>query len=122
MAPCCFGGTVASHRSPAADAIRQAVRTYAARGMSDRQILEEYATLYGERILAQPVARGFNLLAYWMPAVGLLCGAVAILAWLRRHARSAARTALPPQRSADDQAASGRLRDQLEERLAALDA
>ncbi len=85
MAPCCFGGTIATHHSPIADKIREEVRGLVAQGASEQQILEQYLDVYGERILAQPVARGFNLLAYWMPAVGLLFGARSVVVWMRRH-------------------------------------
>lgn len=122
MAPCCFGGTIATHRSPLADRFRREIRSMAAQGASESQILDHYLTVYGERILAQPVARGFNLLAYWMPVVGLLCGAVVVCLWLvRRHVPVATdhTTARVPNQQA---VAAQRLLDQFDEELAAFDA
>ena len=91
MAPCCFGSTVATHHSPTADAIRQQVRSMVAGGATAQQILDKYLEVYGERILAQPVARGFNLLAYWMPAAGMLFGTAIVLLWLHRRRRTGRR-------------------------------
>jgi len=122
IAPCCFGGTVATHHSPIADKIRQEVRALVAQGVTEHQILDQYLDVYGERILAQPVARGFNLLAYWIPAVGLLCGTTVVALWMRRHRgpRLDGERASPrqSQESADP---SSRLRHRLEEELAVFD-
>ena len=123
MAPCCFGGTVATHHSPIADKIRQEVRALVAQGVTEQQILDQYLDVYGERILAQPVAGGFNLLAYWMPAVGLLCGTALVVFWMRRHRgpRLEADRGSPRQTHEPDDP-NGRLRHRLEEELAAFDA
>jgi cytochrome c-type biogenesis protein CcmH len=122
MAPCCFGGTLATHHSPTADAIRQQVSAMAADGASVQQILDQYLEVYGERILAQPVARGFNLLAYWMPVVGMLFGTAVVLLWLHRRRRIVA--AEPPLAPSTDEPddAMRRLRLRLDQELASFDA
>jgi len=122
MAPCCFGSTVATHHSPTADAIRQQVRSMVAGGATAQQILDKYLEVYGERILAQPVARGFNLLAYWMPVVGMLFGTAIVLLWLHRRRRTAAAESplAPPADEPDDSIRWLRLR--LDQELAAFDA
>jgi cytochrome c-type biogenesis protein CcmH len=122
MAPCCFGSTVATHHSPTADAIRQQVRSMVVDGASAQQILDKYLDVYGERILAQPVARGFNLLAYWMPVVGMLFGTAIVLLWLHRRRRTVAAESpvTPPADEPDD--ATRRLRLRLAQELAAFDA
>jgi cytochrome c-type biogenesis protein CcmH len=122
MAPCCFGGTVATHHSPAAEKIRQDVRARVAQGATEQQILDAYLETYGERILAQPVARGFNLLAYWMPAVGLLCGTAVLVLWLRRHRGRRDDAGGLAHRDHPSDATTQRLRHRLEEELKAFDA
>jgi len=90
MAPCCFGSTVATHYSPAADAIRRDVRALVAHGATEQEILAEYLDRYGERILAQPVVRGFNVLAYAVPVAAWLCGTAVVVRWCRRRRRTVA--------------------------------
>jgi len=120
MAPCCFGSTVATHHSPAADAIRDDVRALAAQGRSEQEILDQYLDRYGERILALPVAHGFNLLAYWVPAIGWLCGTAVAGAWLLRRRGRISATARCPSRS-DDSEEARRRQQQMQEELAAFD-
>ncbi len=121
MAPCCFGGTVATHHSPAADAIRRQVRSMVAAGASAQQILDKYLEVYGERILAQPVARGFNLLAYWMPAAGMLFGTVVVLLWLHRRRRNEATTPPIAPAAGEPDDTMRKLRLQLDQELATFD-
>ena len=121
MAPCCFGSTVATHHSPAADAIRDDVRSLAAQGRSEQEILSQYLDRYGERILATPVARGFNLLAYWVPAIAWLCGTAVVVAWLlRRRGTASAQGRFTPR--SDDPEEARQRQQQMEEELAAFDA
>lgn len=121
MAPCCFGSTVATHHSPAADEIRDHVHVLVAQGATEQQILDEYLDRYGERILAQPVARGFNLLAYWMPVVGLLCGTGLVVLWLRRRRNAGGGERPFPLRYDESDDARLRLQHRLDEELAAFD-
>jgi cytochrome c-type biogenesis protein CcmH len=121
MAPCCFGSTVATHHSPAADEIREHVRSRVAEGATEQQVLDEYLDRFGERILAQPVARGFNLLAYWMPVVGLLCGTGIVTLWLLRRRRAVGPERSPLQAEAEPGGTSPRLRHQFERELAEFD-
>ena len=122
MAPCCFGGTIATHHSAIADTFRQEIRSMAAQGADETQILDHYLNVYGERILAQPLARGFNLLAYWMPGVGFLCGVGLVALWLRRHRSRAGAECLSPDRRSEPDATARQLHDRLEAELAAFDA
>lgn len=94
IAPCCWRQPVAEHYSAAADQIRTDVRVMLASGLTQDQILQKYVAEYGERILSQPPARGFNSLAYLLPVLFLACGAGVALLVVRRlrpaHAKVAA--------------------------------
>jgi cytochrome c-type biogenesis protein CcmH/NrfF len=85
MAPCCFANTVAEHRSPLSDKMREEVRALVASGATEKEILESFVDKYGERILAAPKQQGFNLFAYVLPWVALAAGLVAIGFILRRQ-------------------------------------
>jgi cytochrome c-type biogenesis protein CcmH len=121
MAPCCFGSTVATHHSAAANEIRDHVRSLAAQGATEQQILDEYLERYGERILAQPVARGFNLLAYWIPVVGLLCGTGVVVLWLRRRRRTVGAERSLPDREDEPDDRTLRLQHRFDQELEAFD-
>jgi len=66
-------------------------------GKTPGQIREAFLAQYGEGVLAAPLRRGFNLLAYWGPYGAIAAGALLIVAlgaaWSRRpKARPAAGT------------------------------
>lgn len=85
MAPCCFGGTLAEHRSPAVTELRAEVRGLVLGGATLDEVLRQISAKYGERILASPNPTGFNLLAYIVPfaAIGLV-GMLFLVVWRRR--------------------------------------
>ena len=97
IAPCCWSQPVSRHYSEAADQIRKQVRLMLAAGKSKQQILDYYVTAYGERILASPRPRKFNLPAYILPWASLLAGAAALAMYLRnRTSRPSGATAAEP--------------------------
>ncbi len=53
---------------------RELIRQKLSAGASDREILNYFVTQYGQRVLAQPPARGFNLLVWLMPGLALAFG------------------------------------------------
>ncbi len=85
IAPCCFQQTVADHRSPQSDALRNDIRRRLRAGDSEAAILAAYEREYGERILAAPHTAGFGLLAWLTPVVALGLAGLAVWRWLRRH-------------------------------------
>jgi len=76
IAPCCWRSPVSVHYSPAADEIRSEVRKMLAEGLNQEEIINHFVAEYGEKILAKPPATGFNLLAYFLPALFLAVGAM----------------------------------------------
>ena len=102
IAPCCFANTVAEHRSPLSDQVREEVRALVAGGATETEILDTFVAKYGERILAAPKPQGFNLLAYILPAVALAAGLLLIAFTLHRHRpRPVEPSAVPPETASD---------------------
>lgn len=88
MAPCCYSKTAAEDQSGAAYGVKMEVRRGITEGFSDDEILKGFARVYGERILAQPTAVGFNKMAWIMPIVGLLLGALIYASFIRKTSAS----------------------------------
>lgn len=84
MAPCCYSKTAAEDQSGAAYGVKMEVRRGILEGYSDDEILHGFARVYGERILAQPKPVGFNKMAWIMPIVALLVGALVYVGFIRK--------------------------------------
>lgn len=80
IAPCCWSGTVYDHgHSQLEREIRQMVED----GRTKKEIMDHYVAQYGERILATPVASGFNLMAWITPILIALIGIALFANYLR---------------------------------------
>ena len=84
-------------------------------GMTEQQILTAFQKQYGPRILLQPPAKGFFLLGWVMPFVGLVLGFGVVWMVLKRYLRPRAATA------AADPDTMSRYKDRIEKDLADLD-
>ena len=84
IAPCCWSQQVSVHQSPAADEIRRDLRLRLGRGETEQQILADYEVQFGERIFAEPPAKGFTRFLYVLPPVMLLAGAGIVVVLVRR--------------------------------------
>ncbi len=113
MAPCCWTQPVSKHYSGAADEIRRGVRQMLSEGKTQQEIIDFYVAKHGERILAMPEARGFNLLAFVLPGVFLLLGGWATAVIVRRWNRGKSK-AEPSEPVAD---AGARYAERLEQEL-----
>ena len=89
VAPCCFTQQVSVHQSGAAQEVKQDVRRRLAAGETQQQILDAYVERYGKHILAEPPAKGFDLMLYVMPFVVLLTSIALLTAIIRRVTRHA---------------------------------
>lgn len=54
------------------------------RGMNKQEILASFITRYGERVLAAPTKRGFNLTAWLLPFAAIVFAGFGIVVVLRR--------------------------------------
>ena len=116
MAPCCWTQPVSQHYSDAADRMRKEIREMLVAGSSEQQVLDHYVAQYGERILASPRARGFNLLAYILPWFFLAAAGTLLILLLRRwrQGRMPARAAAQPSSAGVDPYAA-RVEEELRE-------
>jgi cytochrome c-type biogenesis protein CcmH len=96
--PVCRSQSIRQSRSFMADDMRRKVRVMIAEGRSDTEIREYFTDRYGTWVLLTPPKRGFNLAAYFLPALVVLIGAVGLTLAARRWRRAAAvaEPALPP--------------------------
>ncbi len=82
--PVCQGLSIHDSPSPLAQEMKGVIRTQVAAGQSDDEIRDYFVSKYGEWVLLEPPAHGFNLLVYLLPALALLGGAGLIMVAVRR--------------------------------------
>ncbi|MGH7264310.1 MAG: cytochrome c-type biogenesis protein [Candidatus Rokuibacteriota bacterium] len=84
----CQNLSVADSPSEMARQMRELIRERLAQGESRDQVVDYFVDRYGEWVLLSPRARGFNLLVWILPFVGLFAGLgtvlVIALRWSRR--------------------------------------
>lgn len=82
--PVCQGLSIQDSPSPLAQDMKDLIRSQVAAGASDADVRGYFISRYGEWVLLEPKAAGFNLLVYLLPALALLGGAVVIIVAVRR--------------------------------------
>jgi len=80
---------------------RELIRTKLGEGQTKQQIFDYFATQYGDRVLASPPKKGFNLILWISPFVALAIGAVAFGRYLQ-HLKTAAEGDVAPKSSVGD--------------------
>jgi cytochrome c-type biogenesis protein CcmH len=80
--------------SPASEEIKQNIRLMLASGKTSQQVLDSYVAEYGDRILAEPPARGFSAALYVLPWI-FLAGSIGLVVFVIRHLRAPVPAALP---------------------------
>lgn len=109
----CQNLSVADSPSDLAKEMRNLVREQVELGKGHQEVLDYFVSRYGEYVLLSPPKRGFNLLVWGLPFVGLLAGAIGVYVAVRRW------TAQPAGEgggSSIDPAYAARVRRELEER------
>jgi cytochrome c-type biogenesis protein CcmH len=82
--PVCDGQSVADSNSPQSRSIREDIPRRIAVGQSDAEIRAYYVSKYGERVLETPSNSGLGLVAWGLPALAVILGAVSIFVAVRR--------------------------------------
>jgi cytochrome c-type biogenesis protein CcmH len=124
MCPTCEGQTLDQSQAPSARRVKAYIRERSDAGDTCAEIKAQLVDDFGERILAAPPRRGFNLLAWVLPIAGLLVGAVAvgIAAWRWSRARDVDAEPVTGPPSANGRApVDGELERRLDEELARFD-
>jgi cytochrome c-type biogenesis protein CcmH len=80
----CQGLSITDSPSSMARAQLDKVRELVAQGKSDQEVRDYFVARYGEWVLLQPKAEGFNLFVWLGPVVLLIAGALVILRQVRR--------------------------------------
>ena len=81
ISPCCWAGTVydLDHNPEMEELINQ----FISQGKTKQEILEYYIGVYGERILAVPIAEGFNIMVWVTPILAGMIGITFLFFFLR---------------------------------------
>ena len=113
MCPTC-GTTLELSNAPAANQIRRFVCERAAAGDSKGEIKDKLVADFGPGVLASPPTEGFDLIAWLLPAIGVIVGAAAIAVLVVRWSRRR-----EPEPGLDEPSSNGRaeLDPALEKRL-----
>jgi cytochrome c-type biogenesis protein CcmH len=82
--PVCQGLSIQDSPSPLAQQMKDLIRSQIVDGRSDDEIRNYFVSKYGEWVLLEPRAEGFNLLVYVLPALLLLGGVGFIVLAVRR--------------------------------------
>lgn len=86
--PACEGQSVADSNSVQSRAIRDDIPRRIAAGESDAEIRSAYVAEYGEKVLEAPSGSGIGIVAWAVPLLAVMLGAVGIFAAVRRWSRT----------------------------------
>ena len=109
MCPVC-GTTLDQSNAPAALQIKRVIARRIAAGDTKSEIKDRLVANYGDAILAAPPKRGFGLVAWWLPIVGIVAAAVVVGFGAWRWSRDGEAT---PRAAPLDPALERRLDDEL---------
>jgi cytochrome c-type biogenesis protein CcmH/NrfF len=112
MCPTCHT-TLDQSNSAAALQIERFISQRIAQCATAHQIESELVANYGPVILAAPPHKGFDLLAWWLPIVGVLAGALVLAVGVWRWSRHRGPESEEPEDSGLDEETERRLDDLL---------
>lgn len=81
--PVCQGESVADSQATIAQQMREVIREQLQSGKSEQEVVQYFIRSYGDQIVWLPPWQGFSLLAWLIPIVFLLGGAVLVFMILR---------------------------------------
>lgn len=85
--PVCQGVSIQDSPTELAREMKGVIRQQLAEGRTRDEVRGYFVERYGEWVLLAPEPRGFNLLVYVLPLVGLLAGGAVVTAIVRRWTR-----------------------------------
>jgi cytochrome c-type biogenesis protein CcmH len=84
MCPLCAGQTIAQSNNDTSRQMRDLVLKKLRQGETKEEILLYFESRYGERIMAKPNKKGFNLILWLLPFVLVALAAIVIYSLIRR--------------------------------------
>ncbi|MGD8328282.1 MAG: cytochrome c-type biogenesis protein CcmH [Acidobacteriota bacterium] len=85
MSPYCHGLTLADCPTQGAAELRDQVKAWLIDGRSEDWILDQLEAEYGPSILGVPRMSGIGILAWVVPPLFFVLGAIGVVIFLRRH-------------------------------------
>ena len=101
--PVCQGVAIQDSPSELAQQMRMVVKEQLAAGKSADEVKAYFVSKYGEWILLEPQAHGFNLVIYALPVLLVLGGAVFLVFIVRKWTAAVSASGGTPPRSGDEQ-------------------
>jgi len=87
MCPICSGQTIGQSSTKTSIQMRDLVLKKLRQGETKEEVLQYFASKYGERILAEPTKGGFNRMLWLLPFVIVVVAVVVISLLMRRWSR-----------------------------------
>jgi len=87
--PVCQGLSIQDSPSELSQQMRTVVKEQLAAGKSEQEVKDYFISKYGEWILLEPQAHGFNVLVYALPALLVLGGAIFLVFIVRKWTAAA---------------------------------
>ena len=112
MCDCGCGQLLGTCECERAEEMRTMIRGMMDKGMTKEEILNSFVSQYGESILAAPTKKGFNLIAYILPFVGLLAGVIVAVIFVRKWAFSGRKEA-----AAEAESKGSGLNDEMQKKI-----
>ena len=84
MCPLCAGQTIAQSSNETSRQMRDLVLKKLRQGQTKEEILQYFESRYGERIMAKPNKKGFNLILWFFPFALVALAAIGIYFLIRR--------------------------------------
>ena len=95
MCPLCAGQTIAQSSNETSRQMRDLVLKKLRQGETKEEILQYFESRYGERIMAKPNKKGFNLILWFFPFVFVAFAAIVIYFLIRRWSTRVPVTPVP---------------------------
>jgi cytochrome c-type biogenesis protein CcmH len=85
MCPVCDGQTLDQSQSLIANNMKDTIKKQIDEGYTEEQIKTYFINRYGESVLAYPKMKGFNSVAYIIPAIAVLLSVVILGLYIKRN-------------------------------------
>lgn len=85
MCPVCDGQTLDQSQSLIANNMKDTIKKQIDEGYTEEQIKTYFINRYGESVLAYPKMKGFNSVAYIIPAIAVLLSVVILGIYIKRN-------------------------------------